>query len=87
MENILNLANMEEVKQKIGVVIEKVIVAIKGDEDAMAVSVDCRKKWDKLRMESGNEQLGAFLEEELVLSMWHRDPYVTCSPIGQFECP
>ena len=67
--------------------IEEAIIAIKGDEDAMAVSVDCRKKGEKLRMESGDKQLGAYLEEESVLSMWHKDPYVTCSLIGQFECP
>ena len=60
VEKVLNSANIEEIKQKFGVVIEEVINAIRGRQDAMDVLVDWRKGGEKMLMESGDEQQGAF---------------------------
>ena len=85
VEEIFNSTNMEEVKWKLGVLIEEAINAIHRDGDIMVESLDRRKEDEKLRMEGKDEQPGLFLEEELFLSMLHKDQGVSSSLICVIE--
>ena len=76
---------MEEVKRKIGVVVEEVMDAFQRDDGFMTSSCECRKKGEKLRMEGEEKQAGVFLEEELVLSIWYKNQEEGSSLIGPFE--
>ena len=60
---------LEEVKRKIGVVIEEVIDAFQRDVEPMAGSCLVRKKGVKMQVEGGEKKTGVFLEEDLILSM------------------
>ena len=55
VEEIFNSTNMQEVKRKLGVVIEEVINTIHRDEDIMVELLDCRKEDEEPRMEGKDE--------------------------------
>ena len=85
MEEIFHPTNLEEIKCTLATLMEESINVSHRDEYTMVESRGCRKEDEEQQLERKDEQSGVFLEEELVLSMLHKDQDVTCSLIGAFK--
>ena len=81
VEETFNSINLEGIKRSLvellGIVVRDVEIEIHG----------CRNKNAKQRKVEEAEQIGAFLEEELIFSMLHSGWDVSSSPIDEFESP
>ena len=81
VEETFNSINLEGIKRSLvellGTVVRDVEIEIHG----------CRNKNAKQRKVEEAEQIGAFLEEELIFSMLHSGWDASSSPIGEFESP
>ena len=85
VEEIFNPINLEEVKRKLDLVIGNVLNLVHRDKVTLAVSHACRKEVEESQKKGKDKMTGVFLEENLVLSMLHKDQVVSDSLIGGFE--
>ena len=85
VEEILRSTNLKEAKRKITIMIEEPISVIKRNENFWVDEADQMKEEMKNWLEGEDEQLGVFLEEELIFSMLHEDQHQSDSFTGHFE--
>ena len=79
VEEIFKSIKMEEIKLRLRTLLEGVIHAVEAEHPG------CRKENDETLTEGGGDQLGVFLEEEILISMLHKGRDESCNPIGEFE--
>ena len=84
VEEIFNSENLVEIKRIIGVVCEEAIIAIQ-KKDGKIEPIDHRKVDEDPRLSREDEQPRVFWEEDLVLSMRHKDQREPDYSIGPFE--
>ena len=79
VEEIFKSIKLEEIKQRLGTLLEMVIHAIQVELSG------CRKENDEKQMEGREGTRGVFLEDLLLSSMMHKERDASCTPIGHFE--
>ena len=73
VEEFFKSTYVEEIKRKLGIVIEEAINVIQRDDVILKEPIGCRKGDKEMQLEGVDDQQRVFLEEELVSSMMHKD--------------